>query len=146
MSGMIMAFYFLPLGAIWPQTGVQFVVGIGFGFLMVLSFSMFTDIAEYIDWRTGRQMTAMVVAASVFGVKAGVGIGNSLPGFVLGATGFVRDVEQSETAIMGIQLAFALIPAGVVIPAAGALLFYKITRKVIAEAEADLSNRRASSE
>jgi GPH family glycoside/pentoside/hexuronide:cation symporter len=60
---MITVFYFLPLDAIWPQTAVQFLIGIGFGMLMVLSFSMFTDIAEFIDWKTGRQMTALVIAA-----------------------------------------------------------------------------------
>ena len=141
---MIAVFYVLPLDAVWPQTGVQYVVGIGFGMLMVLSYSMFTDIAEFIDWKAKRQMTALVIAASVFGVKAGVGFGSAVPGFVLEWTGFVAEVNQSETALMGIQLAFALIPAALMIPAAGAMLFYGINRRVLAEAERDLSTRRAA--
>lgn len=144
MASMISVFYFLPLDAVWPQTGVQYLVGIGFGFLMVLSYSMFTDIAEFIDWKSGRQMTALVIAASVFGVKAGIAFGSGIPGFVLSWTGFVADAQQSDTALMGIQLAFAVIPAGVMIPAAGALLFYGINKRVIAEVETDLSSRRAA--
>lgn len=143
-AGMIAVFYFLPLDAVWPQTAVQYVIGIGFGFLMVLSYSMFTDIAEFIDWKTKRQMTALVIAASVFGVKAGIAFGSAIPGFVLDLTGFVPEAPQSETALMGIQLAFAIIPAAVMIPAAGAMLFYTINRKVIAQVEEELGTRRAA--
>ncbi|MEM7702978.1 MAG: glycoside-pentoside-hexuronide (GPH):cation symporter [Pseudomonadota bacterium] len=139
---LITAFYFLPLDAVWPQTLVQYGVGIGFGVLMVLSYSMFTDIAEYIEWKSGRQMTALVIAASVFGVKAGIGFGSAVPGFILEWTGFVAEAQQSETALMGIQVAFAVIPAAIMIPAAGALTFYGITRRVLAEAERDLQIRR----
>lgn len=143
-ASMITAFYFLPLDAVWPQTGVQYIVGIGFGMLMVLSYSMFTDIAEYIDWKAARQMTALVIAASVFGVKAGIAFGSAIPGFVLQWTGFVAEGEQSETALMGIQLAFAVIPAAVMIPAASALLFYGINRSVLVAAESELAARRNS--
>jgi len=142
MAAFIMGFYALPLDAFWPQTALQYVIGIGFGMLMVLSYSMFTDIAEFIDWKTKRQMTALVIAASVFGVKAGVGLGSFIPGAMLEWTGFVADGQQREAALMGIQLAFAFIPAAVLIPAAGALLFYGINRKVLAQAESDLFQRR----
>lgn len=141
-AAMIGVFYVLPLDAVWPQTAVQYAVGIGFGFLMVLSYSMFTDIAEFIDWKTRRQMTALVIAASVFGVKAGIAFGSAIPGFVLDLTGFVPEVQQSETALMGIQLAFAIIPAAVMIPAAGAMLFYGINRQVIDQVESELGTRR----
>ncbi|WP_394727284.1 MFS transporter [Altererythrobacter sp. GH1-8] len=140
---MIAVFYFLPLDAVWPQTAVQYGVGIGFGMLMVLSFAMFTDIAEFIDWKANRQMTALVIAASVFGVKAGISFGSAIPGFVLGFTGFVSDAAQTESALAGIQIAFALIPAALLIPAVIALGFYRIDRRAIMQIEADLSARRA---
>ncbi|MFL0356165.1 MFS transporter [Erythrobacter sp. GH1-10] len=141
-ASMILAFYFLPLDAVWPQTGVQYLVGIGFGMLMVLAYSMFTDIAEFVDWKYQRQMTALVIAASVFGVKAGIAFGSAIPGFVLDATGFVKDAVQTETALIGIQMAFAIIPALVMLPAVIALMFYRIDRAVIAKVESDLSTRR----
>ena len=63
---------------------------------------------------------------------------------MLEITGFVKDAQQSETALMGIQLAFAVIPAAIMIPAATALFFYGINRRVIDKVETDLSNRRAA--
>jgi len=143
-AAMIVVFYLLPLDAVWPQTGVQFILGIGFGFLMVLAYSMFTDIAEVIDWKTKRQMTALVVAASVFGVKAGVGLGSFVPGMVLDWTGFVADAQQTQTALMGIQIAFALIPAAMLLPAGIAMFFYGINRDVLAQAEDELAARRTT--
>ncbi|MEP0391594.1 MAG: glycoside-pentoside-hexuronide (GPH):cation symporter [Erythrobacter sp.] len=142
MATLIMGFYVLPLGAVWPQTGLQYGIGIGFGILMVISYSMFTDIAEYVDWKTTLQMTALVIAASVFGVKAGIAFGTFIPGVTLEWTGFVSGGQQSETALFGIQLAFAFIPAALLLPAAFAMSFYGINRKVLARAESELFERR----
>ena len=138
----IMLFYAMPLDAVWPQTFVQYGVGIGFGMLMVLAYAMFTDIAEYVDWRSRKQMTALVVAASIFAVKTGVAFGLALPGLVMSMTGFEAGQEQSEAAVMGINLAFAIIPAIALIPGAIAMLFYRIDRQTIAKIEAELAQRR----
>ncbi|ABC63776.1 sugar:cation symporter family protein [Erythrobacter litoralis HTCC2594] len=143
--GGIVLFYLLPLDAVWPQTLIQFVIGIGFGMLMVMSFSMFTDIAEYVDWKSGLQMTGLVIAASVFAVKVGVGLGSAVPGFVMGSTGFDADAAvQSDLALTGIQLAFALIPAAALVPAIFAVSFYSLDRKTIGQVEEELSARRGA--
>lgn len=139
----ILVFYALPLDAFWGQTAAQLLVGIGFGFLMVMAYSMFTDIAEYIDWKSGLQMTGLVVAASVFAVKVGVGLGAAVPGFTMGLTGFDPDKPASVEALMGIEMSFSLIPALALIPAVVALLFYRLDRATIAEVEAGLAARRA---
>jgi len=140
----ITLFYWLPLDAIWPQTAAQYAVGLGFGMLMVLAFSMFTDIAEYIDWKSGQQMTGLVVSASIFAVKIGMGLGGALPGFVLGATGFDASAEQSAEALAGINFAFAFMPVLILLPAGIALLFYRLDRKMLARVESELAQRRDS--
>lgn len=143
-AGAILLFYFLPLDAVWLQTGVQYLVGIGFGILMVLAFSMFTDIAEYVDWRSSKQMTGLVISASIFAVKAGVALGAAVPGFVMGMTGFVAGEAQSEQALVGINMAFALIPVAALIPGGIAMWFYRLDRQTIVTIENDLAIRRAS--
>lgn len=140
----IMLFYWLPLDAIWPQTFIQYFVGIGFGMLMVLAYAMFTDIAEFVDWRANKLMTGLVVSASIFAVKAGVAFGLALPGFILGLTGFAPGAEQSDAAKLGINLAFAIIPAAMLIPGAIAMLFYRIDRSTLQQIEGELAQRRAS--
>jgi GPH family glycoside/pentoside/hexuronide:cation symporter len=141
----IMLFYAMPLDAVWPQTFVQYGVGIGFGMLMVLAYAMFTDIAEYVDWRSRKQMTALVVAASIFAVKTGVAFGLALPGLVMSMTGFEAGQEQSEAAIMGINLAFAIIPAMALVPGGIAMFFYHLDRRTIAKIETELAQRRQMS-
>nr|WP_240049155.1 glycoside-pentoside-hexuronide (GPH):cation symporter [Parerythrobacter lutipelagi] len=138
----IIAFYFLPVDAAWAQTMVQLCVGIGFGILMVVAYAMFTDIAEYVDWRANKQMTALVVSASIFAVKAGIAFGLAIPGFVMGWTGFVAGQDQSDSAKFGIDLAFALIPAAALVPGMIAMLFYRIDRKALTQIESDLAERR----
>lgn len=139
-------FYILPLDAVWSQTATQYLVGIDFGFLLVTAYAMFTDIAEYVDWRTGLQMTGLVISASIFAVKAGIALSSSIPGFVLGITGFVPREAQSDAARLGIELAFGIIPAIALIPAAIAMLFYRLDRAIIARIESDLAQRRGGAE
>lgn len=142
----ITAFAMMPLDAIWPQTLAQYFVGLGFGFLMVLSFSMFTDIAEYIDWKSGQQMTGLTVSASIFGVKVGTGLGAFAPGIALELTGFVPQGEQSAEALAGINFAFAILPALALLPAGVAMLFYKLSHSLMDEVERDLAVRRQRSQ
>ena len=88
-------------------------------------------------------MTALVVAASIFAVKTGVAFGLALPGLIISMTGFVAGEQQSESAIMGINLAFAIIPAIVLVPGGIAMLFYNIDRRTLAAIESELAQRRA---
>lgn len=141
----IVAFSLLPLDAVWPQTFAQYFVGIGFGFLMVLAFSMFTDIAEFIEWKSGQQMTGLTVSASIFGVKVGTGLGAFVAGMTLDLTGFERGVRQTEEALTGITMAFATLPALALLPGGIAMLFYRLTHAKMREVEEDLAARRAAS-
>ena len=109
---------------------------------MVLAFSMFTDIAEFIDWKSGQQMTGLTVSASIFGVKVGTGLGAFVAGFTLELTGFVRDVPQTQEALDGINLAFATLPALSLLPGGIAMLFYHLSHEKMREVEADLAARR----
>ncbi|MEL6540892.1 MAG: glycoside-pentoside-hexuronide (GPH):cation symporter [Pseudomonadota bacterium] len=138
------AFAFVPIDAVAAQTIAQLLVGIGFGFLMVLAFSMFTDIAEFIDWKSSKQMTALTLSASIFAVKIGMSFGGALPGLVLDQTGFVAGATQSAEAVAGISFAFAWLPALCLLPAAVAMLFYRLSHQVMREVETDLAARRST--
>ncbi|MEM6826869.1 MAG: glycoside-pentoside-hexuronide (GPH):cation symporter [Pseudomonadota bacterium] len=140
----ISAFALSPLDAVTAQTGAQLLVGIGFGFLMVLAFSMFTDIAEFIDWKSGKQMTALTLSASIFAVKIGMSFGGAMPGLVLDQTGFVAGADQSAQAIAGINFAFAWLPGLILIPAGVAMLFYRLSHSMMRQVETDLNTRRST--
>ena len=142
----IAIFYLVPLDAVWPQTLAQLMVGTGFGFLMILSFSMFTDIAEYIDWKSGVQMTALTMSASIFGVKVGAGLGAASPGLIFELSGFKPGVDQSASALMGIEFAFSWLPILCLGPAGIAMLCYGLSHALMRQVETDLSQRRSTVE
>ena len=141
----IVVFHLMPLDAILPQAAAQIFVGVGLGMMMVLAYSMFTDIAEYLEWSTGRQMTGLAVSGAVFAIKTGIALGAALPGMVLAVTGFEAGAVQGESARFGIELAFAYVPAAIIVPAALVMLFYKLDRGTIARFETELAQRRMQS-
>ena len=62
-----------------------------FGVIITLLFSMYTDCAEYGEWKTGKHTAGLTVSASMFSLKFGSAVGGRLPGFVLAWFGFVAN-------------------------------------------------------
>ena len=115
-----------------------------FGVIITLLFSMYTDCAEYGEWRTGKNTAGLTVSASMFSLKFGSAVGGALPGFMLAWFGFVANEVQSESAITGIRLMFNILPA-VFFVAAGALMyFYRIDRRTLIRLETELHDRRSA--
>ena len=115
-----------------------------FGVTITLLFSMYTDWAEYGEWRTGRQIAGLTVSASMFALKFGSAVGGAIPGFMLAALGFVANQAQPDEAIQGIWLMFNLVPAMFFLASGVVMFFYRIDRNTISRVETDLLQRRGS--
>ena len=113
-----------------------------FGVIITLLFSMYTDCAEYGEWRTGKNTAGLTVSASMFSLKFGSAVGGALPGFILAAFGFVANEIQTDSAITGIRLMFNLLPATFFIAAAVIMYFYGIDRETLTRVETELHERR----
>jgi Na+/melibiose symporter-like transporter len=84
-----------------------------------------------------------VFAGIVFALKAGLGLGGAVCGWVLGAAGFDPSAAaQSSAAQEAIRLSVSLIPAALFGVGCVALLFYPISRRVEAQMQAELDERR----
>ena len=114
-----------------------------FGVVITLLFSMYTDCAEYGEWKTGSNTAGLTVSASMFSLKFGSALGGALPGFILAAYGFVANEVQTADAIDGIRLMFNVLPAVFFLLGGIVMLFYKIDRSVLKTVEAELGDRRA---
>lgn len=115
-----------------------------FGVIITLLFSMYTDCAEYGEWRTGQNTAGLTVSASMFSLKFGSAVGGALPGFTLAWFGFVANAAQTESAIAGIRLMFNVMPAVFFIFAGILMIFYRIDRRTLQKVESDLQERRAA--
>ena len=104
-------------------------VGISAGIVLPLIWSMYADIADYSEYKTGRRATGLIFSSSSMSQKMGWTLGGAVTGWILSAYNFVPNVEQTEQSVMGIRLLISIYPA---IGAALAIVFltrYKLTDK-----------------
>ena len=113
------------------------------GAMPVFLFAMFSDAADFHEWKFGRRATGLVIAGIMFAIKMGVAAGGFLNLQALGAFGYVAKAPQTPEAVNGIRLLFSMIPAGFILACAVLLCFYPINEKLLVTIEADLKQRKS---
>ncbi|MDQ8180411.1 MFS transporter [Pelagicoccus sp. SDUM812005] len=142
-AGLLFACYFVSPDA-YMETVVLHTLGIfTFGVVITLLFAMYTDCAEYGEWKTGKNCAGLTVSASMFSLKFGSAVGGALPGFILAWFGFVANQQQSDTSLMGIRLMSNALPALFFLGGGLLMVFYKIDRGTLRRMETELADRRA---
>ena len=113
-----------------------------FGPVSVLQWAMYTDTADYSEWKNHRRATALLMAASLFALKLGLALGGTFVGWILAYYGFVANQTQTAEAMTGIVLLLSVFPA--IFGIAGGLLMlpYPLTNKKMVEIEEELTARR----
>lgn len=122
--------------------GLQFITSFCMGPVSVLQWAIYTDTADYSEWRTGRRATALIMAASLFVLKMGVAFGGAALGWILDGYGYVANTELDAAAIKGICLSMSVYAAIPAIIAGGLMLFYPLSNKKMLAIEADLAGLR----
>ncbi|MEW6194071.1 MAG: MFS transporter [Bacteroidota bacterium] len=119
-------------------------IGISAGIVLPLIWSMYADVADYSEWKTGRRATGLIFSSSTMSQKFGWTLGGALNGWLLSAFGFQANVEQTDTSLLGIRLMLTIF-AGI-----GALLaivfmyIYPLTEKYMGKVNNELEAARAS--
>lgn len=113
-----------------------------FGTVSVLQWAMYTDTADYSEWKNGRRATGLIMAASLFALKLGLTLGGAIIGWVLAYSGFIANEVQTAEASGGILMLVSVYPAIVGLCGAAVMILYPLTNKKLAEIEADLLDRR----
>ncbi|HKO90826.1 MAG TPA: MFS transporter [Polyangiaceae bacterium] len=108
-----------------------------------LVWAMYADVADYGEWRFGRRSTGLVYSASLFALKTGTMVAGWMLPLVLDRFGFVPKVAQTESALLGILLAFSVGPGIFALLKAVALWVYPLHRREVLRIEEALRERRA---
>jgi sugar (glycoside-pentoside-hexuronide) transporter len=115
------------------------------GVALALPFSLLADSVDYGEWKSGIRAAGLLTAlGAAFCVKAGSGVGGALPLWILSATGYVPNAEQSAQALEGIALGFIWIPALFYALATVPVLFYRKFELLEPRIHAELAARRAA--
>lgn len=138
------AFYFIPKDNFPLQLAVQALGCFCMGPASALVWAMYADVADYGEWKFGRRSTGLVYSASLFAIKTGTAFAGLLLPWILARYGYLPNVAQTATSILGITLSFTLFPAGFAVLKAIALWIYPLSRDKVTEIEKDLAARRAA--
>jgi GPH family glycoside/pentoside/hexuronide:cation symporter len=120
----------------------QFLISICAGSVFPLLWSMYADIADYSEWKTGRRATGLIFSSSSMSQKLGWTLGGALTGWMLAFYGFEANVAQTEEARTGIRLMLSFIPAAGAVLSAIFIIFYKLSDAFMIKVSDELEERR----
>jgi len=124
---------------------LQIITSFSVGPVSVLQWSIYTDAADYGEWKKNRRATALIMAASLFALKLGVAIGGSALVWILGRYGFQANQEQTATGLHGIRMVMSVYPAIFALLGMVFMFFYPLNKSRMAQVESELIARRKQS-
>ena len=120
----------------------QFLISVCAGSIFPLLWSMYADIADYSEWKTGRRATGLIFSSSSMSQKLGWTLGGALTGWMLALYGFEANVAQTVETQTGIRLMLSFIPAAGAMLSAIFIVFYKLSDTFMIQVTDELSDRR----
>ncbi len=135
-------FYFLQPHHVLLIYGINLLVSFCLGPVSVLQWAIYTDAADYSEWKNERRATGLIMAASLFALKLGLTLGGAIVGWMLAYFGFVANQDQSLETTRGIILLMSVFPAVIGMLGGALMIFYPLGNKMMAKIEAELTARR----
>lgn len=138
------SFFFLPRDNFPLLLAVNVLAQLCAGPTTALTWALYGDVADYGEWRFGRRSTGLIYSASLFSIKTGMLVGGFLVPWFLVQFGFVKGGgTQTDSAVLGIMIAFTIAPGIFAFLKAGALLIYPLDQGKVDQIEHELRTRRA---
>jgi GPH family glycoside/pentoside/hexuronide:cation symporter len=122
----IIGFFYIPPHAAVLMFLINLLGNLLAGPTPALVWALYTDVADYGEWKFGRRATGLVFSAAMFAQKMGLTIGGAASGWMLAAFGFVANQQQTPEALMGIRVMFSIIPGALALLNGIILLFYPL--------------------
>jgi glycoside/pentoside/hexuronide:cation symporter, GPH family len=143
LAGVFMAlFILLPSDSVGTAFALEYLRAISFAPAIPLLWAMFADVADYAEWKTGRRTTGVVYATIMFSLKTGLSLGAAMAGWLISAYGYVPNMKQTASALLGIRLTISIYPAIFYAIIVSCLIFYQIGKKLNLQIQDDLTERR----
>jgi GPH family glycoside/pentoside/hexuronide:cation symporter len=121
--------FFLPNHSSWIIYVVTIIAGVGFATTWVFPWAMLPDVVDYDHAHTGIYRCGLYFGIWGLITKISEALGLAISGWVLQLSGYIPNVVQSPSSIMGIKLFFGPVPAVLFLVSIPFLIWYPITRK-----------------
>jgi GPH family glycoside/pentoside/hexuronide:cation symporter len=138
-------FFFVPQ-SVTTVLILQFFTSIFAGYVLPLLWSMFADIVDDHELKTGRRATGLIFSSSSMSQKLGWALGAAMSGWILAWFHYAPDAaQQSAETIFGEKLMISLLPAICAILAFVGMFFYPLSDKKVKENTEKLNQLRTKS-
>jgi GPH family glycoside/pentoside/hexuronide:cation symporter len=139
-------FYFLHSESIALIFILQCLISMCAGSIFPLLWSMYADIADYSEWKTGRRATGLIFSSSSMSQKFGWTLGGALTGWLLGYYGFQANVVQTQDVQTGIKLMLSVFPAIGTVLSVIFISMYPLSERRMGQISLELSEKRAATQ
>ena len=119
--------------------------GFSHGIGSVACYSMYGDVVEYGEWKTGKRTQGLIFSSFTLAQQISAGIGAFVISLVLSLSGYVAEATtQSSQAINGIMIAFLSLPILLNVLRIVLLHFYLINKKNYHQIVTELGERHTA--
>ncbi len=137
--------FFIPAENVWLIFGLNIVFSFIQNLTTPLQWTMFSDVVDYEEHRSGRRMDGLVFSTALFAIKFGLALGGAVVGWVLGMVDYVpNQAQQASDVLTTINVLFTFIPAGLFIAMVALLAIYKLNSRTADTIARELAQKRAS--
>jgi Na+/melibiose symporter-like transporter len=103
-------------------------INVSYGPTIPLLWAMIADTADWSEWKNNRRATGFVYSGIIFALKAGLGIGGALAGWILASYGYSVATARNPEVLDGIRLMVSIYSAIPFAIGAACMLFYPINK------------------
>jgi sugar (glycoside-pentoside-hexuronide) transporter len=137
------AIFFIPPHQVWLIFGLNVVFSFIQNLTTPLQWTMFSDVVDYEEHRSGRRLDGLVFSTALFAIKFGLALGGAVVGWVLGFVDYIPNaLNQSATVLGTINALFTLVPSALFIVMALLLMLYKLNSRTADEIARELARKR----
>lgn len=144
MAAVLSTFFFaLTPDQIVSILALQTLISICAGYVLPLLWSMYADIVDHQELKTGRRATGLIFSSSSMSQKMGWALGSAMTGWLLAWFGYKPNTEvQTEHAILGVRLMMSWLPAISCVLAVIGMMYYPLSEKKVKDITTELEQRR----
>lgn len=140
----VLAVFFIPQDGYATFVGVNILGNLLAGPTPALVWAIYTDVADFSEWKSGRRVTGLAFSAAMFAQKLGISIGGPVCGWLLGSAGFVPGSEPGEEVIGSFRWIASILPGALAIGNGLVLIGYRLSDEMLETIRTDLAARRSA--
>lgn len=114
----------------------------GGGLKAATTWPILADCVDYAEWKKVKRIDAVAYGFAIFAQKLSFALGGAITGWVLSATGYVANVDQTEEALRGIMTVTGYIPAVILTLAVVMGFLYPLGARRVDQITEDLAARK----